>query len=61
MPDATEGVPAEWLGWCRRWRETSTIGDKSRHGYYLLLLKAGGLQGQDHQNLQHPRSRRESP
>src|SRR5207247_6373224 len=41
-------------GWCRRWRETSTIGDKSRHGYYLLLLKAGRWLAQRHPDVTGP-------
>lgn len=36
----TDGsVAAEWLGWCRRWREHSSL--RNRNGLYYVLLKIG--------------------
>ncbi len=54
MPDATEGVPEGWLGWCRRWQETSTLGAKTRHAYYLMVLKVGRWLGQVHPEAASP-------
>lgn len=39
--DASAAVDKEWLQWCRRWRDTSTLSPKSRYRHYLLVAKAG--------------------
>lgn len=40
-PDPTEGIDPRWLHSCQRWLETSTLGFRTRLGFYNLLLKAG--------------------
>jgi integrase len=39
--DPTRGVAPEWVGWCQRWQDTSTLAPKTRVGYYSLLLRSG--------------------
>jgi site-specific recombinase XerD len=34
-------VPAEWLGWVKRWFETATLSAKNRQATYFMLIKAG--------------------
>jgi integrase len=34
-------VPAEWLGWVKRWFATSTLATRSRQATYFMLIKAG--------------------
>lgn len=36
----TRGVPAEWLGWCERWRETSTYTPRVRNQNFSRWLAA---------------------
>jgi len=38
---AAEGVPAEWLSWCRRWRDHSGLAPRTRKGHYYNLLITG--------------------
>lgn len=52
--DPTEGVAPEWVRGCRRWRETSTLGPKTRLGYYVLLLKAGRWLAHAHPDVVSP-------
>lgn len=35
------GLSAEWVQWCRRWQERSTLEDKVRQEYYVYLLRIG--------------------
>ncbi|MFN8475527.1 MAG: site-specific integrase [Anaerolineae bacterium] len=39
--DPTQGVADEWVGWCQRWRETTTLAPRSREGAYSNLLRVG--------------------
>ena len=36
-----EGVDPQWVQWCRRWRDTSTLRPKTRESNYSLILRAG--------------------
>jgi len=38
---AAEGVPPEWLAWCRRWRDRSGLAPRTRKGHYHNLLVTG--------------------
>jgi Phage integrase family len=38
---AFEGVPGEWLDWCLRWRQTTTIARTTATGYFYSLLAVG--------------------
>lgn len=39
--DAVADVPLEWLEWCQRWCNTSTLAPRTRKSTYYQLLKAG--------------------
>ena len=39
--DARNGVPAEWVSWVERWRDTCTLQPKSRKTQFIYLLKVG--------------------
>jgi hypothetical protein len=40
-PEAEADVPAEWLTWCRRWRDHSDLAPRTRKGHYHNLLLTG--------------------
>jgi hypothetical protein len=49
----TDGsVSAEWLSWCQRWRNQSTL--QQRNGYYYPLLKVGRWLTVYHPEVQSP-------
>jgi integrase len=48
------GVSTEWAEWCQRWRNTSTLGDKSRQNFYYRLLKAGRWLAMSHPGVVDP-------
>jgi hypothetical protein len=48
------GVPAEWLGWCQRWRNTTTLEPDSARRYFDLLLKVGRWLAHAHPDIRHP-------
>jgi integrase len=49
----TDGsVEAEWLAWCRRWRDHSTL--RTRDGMYYVLLKIGRWLQQCHLEVTSP-------
>ena len=37
----TEGIHPEWLAWCQRWYETTTLAPKTTVGYIYTLLAVG--------------------
>lgn len=37
----TQGIDAEWVQWCERWRHTSTLQPSTRQTFYRLLLRVG--------------------
>jgi integrase len=49
-------VPAEWLGWTRRWFETSTLARSSRVHIYYGLIKAGRWLSRQHPDRADPGS-----
>jgi integrase len=51
---ATDGVPAEWLAWCRRWRDTSTLAPSSRATVYYSALKVGRWLAHHHPDVLTP-------
>ena len=36
-----EGIDPTWAMWCRRWRDTSTLGPRKRESNYSFILKTG--------------------
>ena len=53
LSDEDDTVPEEWLGWCIRWAEHSTL--RGRHGLYRILLKMGRWLGDRHPEATDPK------
>jgi integrase len=53
-PCATEGIAAEWVGWCQRWQQTSTLAPSSVEDYYYRLLKVGRWLAFTHPHVTSP-------
>jgi integrase len=53
-PAAWEGVPAEWLRWCLRWRETSTLAPSARGRRLYAVLQAGRWLAEAHPDVTSP-------
>lgn len=51
---AADDVPAEWLGWCQRWRDTSTLAPSSRATVYYNVLKVGRWLAHHHPDVLTP-------
>lgn len=49
-----EMIDEEWLSWCQRWRETSTLEPKTRQSIYYSLLQAGRWLMQTHPQVTTP-------
>lgn len=47
-------VSGEWVAWCRRWRDASTLPASSRAGYFRVLLRTGRWLGQMHPEVERP-------
>jgi integrase len=52
--NAREGIPDEWVFWCRRWYDTSTLTSYTRKGYFDLLLRVGRWLADKHPNVTSP-------
>jgi hypothetical protein len=48
------GVSAEWLAWCRRWKETVVARPSTRKSGYHVLLKVGRWLGSAHPEIVSP-------
>ena len=51
---SVEGIHPEWVGWCRRWRETSTLRPKTRETNYSFMLRAGLWLARAHPEVTSP-------
>ncbi len=51
---AWEGVENEWLHWCQRWYDTSTLAPQTRKVAYYHLLKVGRWLKQKHPEIHMP-------
>jgi integrase len=51
---AQSDVPAMWVHWAQRWFRTSTLGVRSRHSTYYLLLKVGRWLARHHPDVTEP-------
>jgi len=51
---STEGIASEWVDFCRRWRETSTLQPKTRESNYSFILRAGLWLSQNHPEITSP-------
>ena len=52
--DAISDVPSEWLKWCQRWHDTSTLAPNSRQQSYYDLLKVGRWLAQQYPSVVTP-------
>src|SRR5262249_39807595 len=50
----TQQVAPEWLGYCQRWRATSTLTPQTRTQHYSFLLKTGRWLTQEHPEYLDP-------
>ena len=50
----TRGVPAEWLRWCERWRDTSTYTSRVRNQNFSRLLMIGRWLAAERDDLAAP-------
>ena len=48
------GIHPEWVAWCRRWRETSTLRPRTRETNYSFMLRAGLWLAQAHTEITSP-------
>lgn len=51
---ATRGIAGEWLAWCQRWHQTTTVAPGTRNGGYNQLLIAGRWLAQEHPDITRP-------
>ena len=51
---SVEGIGQEWVAWCRRWRDTSTLRPKSRETNYSFMLRAGLWLSKAHPEIASP-------
>lgn len=50
----TDGIAAEWVGWCQRWRETSVMRPKTRETNYSFILRIGLWLARDCPDIREP-------
>jgi len=51
---AAEGIHEEWVSWCQRWRNISTLAPNTRESTYYNLLKAGHWLAENHFEITSP-------
>lgn len=51
---AWAGVASEWLRWCQRWHDTSTLAPQTRKVAYYHLLKVGRWLNEAHPEISSP-------
>lgn len=53
-PALVTGIVCEWVSWCQRWFDTSTLSLNTRQNIYRLLLRVGRWLAQNHPNITSP-------
>lgn len=53
-PETLAGVSAQWVSWCRRWYETSTLTPTTRRGTFYQLLRVGRWLAERHPDVLGP-------
>ena len=51
---SVEGIDREWVAWCRRWRETSTLRPRTRETNYSFMLRTGLWLAKAHPEVTSP-------
>jgi integrase len=51
---AAAEVDPEWVAWCNRWRETTTLAPASARYVYYAILKAGRWLAREHPTIRNP-------
>ena len=54
VEDAKQNVSAEWLEWCQRWLNTSTVSSRTRERTYYDVLKVGRWLNHNHPQINSP-------
>lgn len=48
------GISPDWVEWCRRWRDTSTLRPKTRESNYSFILRTGLWLAREHPQITAP-------
>lgn len=51
---STQGIDSEWVHWCKRWRDTSTLRPRTKESTYSLILRTGLWLAQTHPEVRTP-------
>ena len=51
---AAAEIDPEWVAWCTRWRETTTLAPASARSVYYAILKAGRWLAREHPTVREP-------
>lgn len=51
---SSDGIAQEWVDYCRRWRETSTLQPKTRESNYSFILRTGLWLAKNHPEIISP-------
>jgi len=54
VKDAKQNVSPEWLKWCQRWHDTSTVSPRTRERTYYDILKVGRWLTDKHPEIKSP-------
>ena len=54
VEDAKQSVSPEWLEWCQRWHDTSTLSFRTKERTYYDILKAGRWLADKHSKITSP-------
>ncbi|HBY95356.1 MAG TPA: transposase [Chloroflexi bacterium] len=54
LADTVAGIHAEWVEWCQRWVNTSTLSPDTRQGLYRQLLRVGRWLALTHPHVSSP-------
>ncbi len=54
VKDAKQNVSSEWLKWCQRWHDTSTLSFRTRERTYYDALKVGRWLADKHPEIKSP-------
>lgn len=54
LPEPPETIAPDWVAWCQRWQETSTLQPGTRRGHYMALLRTGRWLRRTHPDVVSP-------
>ena len=50
----TQGIAADWVRWCRKWRHTSVLRPRSRENQYSFILRCGLWLAREYPDIHEP-------